>query len=163
VSPQLHRLVSQSKVGLKLFGWAAEQVVSQELGQALAAEMRALEKKPLSVKSVAEAQQSMLKRANDIDGIERLPPRRVASIPYRGHVVEVKVGSIADEVCYRPGGPSGQGLLEQGGAWPLGWHPGGVCACSCQACSWSSGGRELGGLVALWTLAPAGESSRPLA
>lgn len=87
VSHELSRLTTESKLGLNMFGFAAQLLVSSTVSKVMNDGLARMSGKMLSKKSVAALKESIMSNVNEQKCLDQMPAKRLVTMTYRGLAV----------------------------------------------------------------------------
>lgn len=84
VSDELSRLTTESKLGLNMFGFAAQLLVSSMVSKVMNEGLATMSGKNISKKSVAALKEAIMAKVNEQKCLDQVPAKRLVTMGYRG-------------------------------------------------------------------------------
>ena len=101
ISDDLNIIVASSRLGAKLFGFALESIIAEKVEGVIQNGLAALQEQKLTIDVVTEAKKKISTELKAIKNVDKLSPKWLVSVRYRGIVCQVEVGSIDEELIFR--------------------------------------------------------------
>lgn len=84
VADELASLTSNSKLGLKMFGFAAQLLVSSSVSRTMHEGLLSMGGKAMNKASVTELKEAIISKVYELKCLDQMPGKRLVSIDYRG-------------------------------------------------------------------------------
>lgn len=103
VADQLILLVQASELGRALFEDPLASAMASRLGKSADKGVSDLfdKKQHINMKLYAHSKSAIMDQVKGMDGIEMLPSKRDISVQFRGQLIKLRIGSLAEEVDTR--------------------------------------------------------------